>query len=86
MQALSNLVGHIGLRINAALRELAKTGVSTVLLPSRTHAFINLRQSDFESLLYVLQYLLVLLAADEADTEALGTETTRTTDAVQIRV
>jgi hypothetical protein len=46
----------------------------------------NLRQSDFESLLDSLEHLLVLLAADEGDTETLGTETTSTTDAMKVGV
>jgi hypothetical protein len=46
----------------------------------------NLRQSDFESLLDCLEHLLVLLAADEGDTETLGTETTSTTDAMKVGI
>ena len=46
----------------------------------------NLRQSDFESLLDGLEHLLVLLAADEGDTETLGTETTSTTDTMKVGV
>lgn len=45
-----------------------------------------LRKGHFESLLDVLQDLLILLAADERDTQTLGTETSSTTDTVEIGV
>lgn len=46
----------------------------------------NLRQSNLEALLDRLENLLVLLAADERDTETLCAETSSTTDSVQVRV
>lgn len=46
----------------------------------------NLRQGNLESLLDGLENLLVLLAADKGDTETLGTETTSTTDTMEVRV
>lgn len=46
----------------------------------------NLRKGNLESLLNLLEDLLILLAADERDTETLGTETTGTSDTVEVRV
>src|SRR3546814_97420 len=46
----------------------------------------QLRNVHFESLLDLLQPLLVLSAADERDGQTLGSETTSTTDAVQVLV
>jgi hypothetical protein len=45
-----------------------------------------LRESHFESLLDLLQDLLVAVIADERDSQTLGTESTSTTDTVEIRV
>ena len=45
-----------------------------------------LRKFDFEALLDVLEDSLIVRVADERDAETLGTETTRTTDTVKIRV
>jgi hypothetical protein len=45
-----------------------------------------LRKSDFESLLDILQDLLILRSADEGDGKTLGTETTGATYTVQVRV
>lgn len=47
--------------------------------------FENLRKSDFEALLNLLEDLLVLLRADKGDGKTLGTETTGTTDTVKVR-
>ena len=44
------------------------------------------RDSDSETLLDLLQDLLVRLGRDERDRETLGTETASTTDTVQVRV
>lgn len=46
----------------------------------------SLRERHFESLFNILQNLLILLAADERDAETLGTETSSTTDAVEVGV
>jgi hypothetical protein len=46
----------------------------------------DLRKGNFKSLLNLLEHLLVILIADERDGETLGTETTGTTDTVQVRV
>lgn len=45
-----------------------------------------IREGDFEALLDVLEDLLVILIADERDGQTLGTETTGTTDAVQVGI
>ena len=45
-----------------------------------------LRQGNFETLLNLLQNLLILVTADEGDGETLGTETTGTTNTVKVRV
>ena len=44
------------------------------------------RQSNFEALLDILEDLLIILVADEGDGQTLGTETTSTTDTVEIGV
>lgn len=46
----------------------------------------DLRKSDFEALLDGLEDFLVLFRADKRDSQTLGTETTGTTDAVEVRV
>jgi hypothetical protein len=46
----------------------------------------NIRKSNLESLLDLLEDLLVILVADEGDRKTLGTETTSTTDTVQVGV
>lgn len=46
----------------------------------------ELRKGDLEALLDRLEDSLVIRAADEGDTETLGTETTSTTDTVEVRV
>lgn len=77
------LVCHVAARVDAVLRELAAQDVS------RAHGIDqrqNLRQRHLETLLNLLQHLLVLLAADERDRKTLGTETTSTADTVQVRV
>lgn len=43
-----------------------------------------LRKGDFESLLNLLENLLVLLGAHKGDGKTLGTETTGTTDTVEV--
>lgn len=45
-----------------------------------------LRDGNLEALANSLQHLLVVIAADEGDRQALGTETTSTTDTVQVGV
>ena len=45
-----------------------------------------LRKSDLESLFDILKNLLILLAANKRNRQTLGTETTSTTNAVQVRV
>ena len=45
-----------------------------------------LRKSDLESLPDILKNLLILLAANKRNRQTLGTETTSTTNAVQVRV
>lgn len=44
----------------------------------------DLRKGNFESLFNFLQDLLILLAADKRDGQTLGTETTGTTDTMQV--
>lgn len=46
----------------------------------------NLRKSNLEPFLNVLQNLLISVIADERDRETLGTETACTTDAVKVRI
>ena len=46
----------------------------------------ELRKGDLETLLNRLQNGLVFRAADEGDTETLGSETTGTTDTVEVRI
>jgi hypothetical protein len=46
----------------------------------------HLRKSNLETLLNLLENLLVRLAADKGDRKTLGSETTRTTDTVEVRV
>ena len=45
-----------------------------------------LRKSNLEALLDSLEHFLVLLRADKGDGKTLGTETTSTTHAVEVRV
>lgn len=47
---------------------------------------LHVRDGDLEALANVLEHVLVGVLADEGDGETLGTETTGTTDTVQIRV
>lgn len=47
---------------------------------------LYLRKGNLEALLNILEHLLVILGADEGDRQTLGTETTRTTDTVQVGV
>jgi hypothetical protein len=47
---------------------------------------VHLRKGNLESLLDGLEDLLVLLTAHKGDGETLGTETTGTTDTVEVRV
>lgn len=44
------------------------------------------RKSNLEALLNLLENLLIILAADKGDGETLGSETTGTTDTVQVGV
>lgn len=46
----------------------------------------NLRKGNLKALLNLLEDLLVILVADEGDRKTLGTETTGTTNTVQVRV
>jgi hypothetical protein len=46
----------------------------------------NLRKGNLKALLNFLKNLLVILVADEGDRKTLGTETTGTTNTVQVRV
>lgn len=45
-----------------------------------------IRKSNLESLLDILENLLVVIVADKGDGETLGTETTGTTDTVEVGV
>lgn len=47
---------------------------------------MHLRDSDLEALANSLEYLLVLLLADEGNGQTLGTETAGTTDTVQVGI
>lgn len=47
---------------------------------------LYLRKGNLEALLDVLEHLLVILGADKGNRQTLGTETTRTTDTVQVGV
>lgn len=47
---------------------------------------MHLRDGDLEALANGLKHLFVLLLADEGDGKTLGTETTRTTDTVEVGV
>jgi hypothetical protein len=51
---------------------------------NHSHETQNSRERDFEALLNLLENLLVLLAADKGNGQALGTETAGTTDSVQV--
>jgi hypothetical protein len=82
----NGLVGHVALGVDATLGEFTCGMLASALRTWIKTGRANLRQSDFESLLDGLEHLLVLLAADEGDTETLGTETTSTTDAMKVRV
>ena len=44
----------------------------------------HLRKGHFESLLNFFEDLLIILVADEGDGQTFGTETTGTTDTVQV--
>lgn len=44
------------------------------------------RKSNLEALLDILQDLLIVFAADERDGQTLGTETTCTTDSVEVGI
>lgn len=46
----------------------------------------KVRNGNNESLLDLLEYLLVLVVCHKGDTQTLGTESTSTTDSVQVRV
>jgi hypothetical protein len=46
----------------------------------------KIRNGNNESLLDLLEYLLVLVVGDKSDTETLGTETSGSTDSVQVGV
>lgn len=46
----------------------------------------ELRKRNLEPLLNLLEHFLILLAADKRDTETLGTETSRATDTVKVRI
>lgn len=45
----------------------------------------NLRKGNLETLLDLLQDLLILVGADKGDGKTLGTESTGTTDSVKVR-
>lgn len=60
--------------------------VAKNLTGSKTRCAGYLRKSNFEALLDRLEYLLVLVAANERDGKTLGTETTGTTDTVEVRI
>ena len=45
---------------------------------------VDLRQSNLEALLNLLENLLVLIVADEGDGQTFGTETASTTDTVKV--
>lgn len=44
------------------------------------------RKGHFESLLYGLEHLLILIAADKGDAQPFGSKSSRTTDPVKVRV
>jgi len=69
---------HIPSTFTCPLRGHVRARVNTTLRISR-----NL---SFESLLDLLEHQLVLISADERDTETLGTETTSTTDTMEVRI
>ena len=52
---------------------------------SQKSSKVYVRQGDLETLLNLLQDLLVLVGAHERDGETLGTETASTADSVKIR-
>lgn len=57
-----------------------------LLLTRREKCQVNLRKSNLEALLNGLKNLLVLISGNEGDSKTLGTETTSTTDAMEVRV
>jgi hypothetical protein len=79
----THLARHVGAGVDASLWELPGLIVSN---GSRRGGGVNLRKSNFESLLNRRQHLLVALGADKGDGETLGSKTTGTTNAVKVRV
>ena len=47
---------------------------------------VNLRESNLKTLLNCLQYLLISLAANEGDRKTLGSETSSTTNTMEVRI
>ena len=47
---------------------------------------LNLRKGNFETLLDLLENVLIIFAGNEGDAETLGAETTGATDSVKVRV
>ena len=83
--ALPNLCGrHIGTRIDTSFGKRPEREVSLKMW--RLWSTKNLRYSHFESLLDRLHHVLICLAAYEGDTEAFSTESTGTTNSVQVRI
>lgn len=78
-----NLRGHVGTRVNSILGEFAIRRISKDNLDG-FGGLEHLRKSNFETLLDRLQNLLVAIGAHERDSQALGTEATSTTNAVQV--
>ena len=62
-----------------------RPGISSVHVRRRVDVVGKLWHGDFESALNVLEDLVVIFARDKHDRETLGTETTGTTDPVQVR-
>lgn len=79
----SCLVVHIRRRVNTLLREFAVKLSMEVVFEGNGW---DLRKLDLETLLDRLENRLVVRAADEGDTQTLGSETTGTTDTVQVRI
>lgn len=79
---MANL-SHVGRGVDTALGVLTVERLA-VLCEITCARYI--RQSNFESLLDILKDLLVILVADEGDGQTLGTETTGTTDTVEVGV
>lgn len=80
-----DLAGHVCAGIDASLREFSVDFISYVNWDTGLIG-LDLRKCHLESLLNRLQHLLILLTTHKGDGETLGSETSSTTNTMEVRI